>query len=1004
MRIKNNYWKWLAAVIATAAITSANAGERTFDFEEDPADEFEITSTQEDLVWGGEGGFNDFAGTGNPGGFLSITEATGSTSTTAIFPDIDNGAIVKAFNLKADIRTGNGTTDRPADGFSISYARAADPLFNGGGLPGPAENGTATGIVVSFDTWQGNTLTDGSGDIEGIIVVVDGESVSKTPLPTRHGECDDLTSLQTGPLGSDDGDFPRGDPGTLCWTSLEVNMTEAGALSVSYKGNPLLENFPSNFFPSPGRLVIAGRTGGANEIKHFDNIVLKTDVLEAGDLVFESFSADVDSFSVGVRALPPASVDTDTIEVTLNGEVVSGDITTESTADGDITRFAYSQKEFFGPSSENVVGFKAGSLSLELPFTTPDYAVIGAENALSGNFTERGFLMRVLQSPVGIGNNTAEREAHLAGNVLDADGNPVENLIDDFSLPIGGEYNADDGIFEISGVINFEQDGGNAGVFQDRGDGSNTDVFDDFIPGIPGLEGSTDQITAEILTVVEIPSSGLYNFAFNSDDGFKTTAGSVSDAQSAIVVSEFSGGRGASTTLGTVLFEEPGFYKMRSLWYEGGGGANLEWWTADLEGNPIALLNDDEAGGLKTYRQIPEDPASIIAISPADGTGEVAAGGITLSISIKNGSTSYDAGSASATFNGADIAVTDSEEDGVVTLSADTGELAGNTEYDWSISFTAGGIARSAGGSFRTTVLAGDGLLFIESEDFNYGLGDWDKANPIGMDGAYAGGTYQDLGDGLDETEVDAGTSYGVDYFESNNANSQAVYRPDTGVEAGKTNNGTIGLFRGAFEVETNHVVGWNDAGDWFNYTRDFGTGGTYSIFGRLSSGGDPIDTSLQIVTSDASEPNQEVETIGHFRPGRATAGWNNYEIFPLIDDDGEAVVTSLSGVTTIRYNVNGGHNDHDFYVFVPAEAPEPPVVEPPVVLPPIVLPPVPGQPTGPGSITGISRAADGSISIEFTGTLQSSDTVDGDYAPVAGASSPFAVDASAGAKFYIAR
>merc|ERR1711916_113206 len=100
-------------------------------------------------------------------------------------------------------------------------------------------------------------------------------------------------------------------------------------------------------------------------------------------------------------------------------------------------------------------------------------------------------------------------------------------------------------------------------------------------------------------------------------------------------------------------------------------------------------------------------------------------------------------------------------------------------------------------------------------------------------------------------------------------------------------------------------------------------------------------DTSLQIVTSDASEPNQEVETIGHFRPGRATAGWNNYEIFPLIDDDGEAVVTSLSGVTTIRYNVNGGHNDHDFYVFVPAEAPEPPVVEPPVVLPPIVLPPV---------------------------------------------------------------
>ncbi len=81
----------------------------------------------------------------------------------------------------------------------------------------------------------------------------------------------------------------------------------------------------------------------------------------------------------------------------------------------------------------------------------------------------------------------------------------------------------------------------------------------------------------------------------------------------------------------------------------------------------------------------------------------------------------------------------------------------------------------------------------------------------------------------------------------------------------------------------------------------------------------------------------------------------------------------------------------------------EPPVVEPPVVLPPIVLPPVPGGGT-PGAITGISRAADGSISIEYTGTLQAADTVSGTYAPVAGASSPFAVDAAAGAKFYIAR
>ena len=86
---------------------------------------------------------------------------------------------------------------------------------------------------------------------------------------------------------------------------------------------------------------------------------------------------------------------------------------------------------------------------------------------------------------------------------------------------------------------------------------------------------------------------------------------------------------------------------------------------------------------------------------------------------------------------------------------------------------------------------------------------------------------------------------------------------------------------------------------------------------------------------------------------------------------------------------------------FVPP-TPQPPVVEPPVVEPPVVLPPIPGQ--TPGAISGISRVADGSISIEFTGALQSSDTVNGTYSAVAGATSPFTVDASGGAKFYIAR
>lgn len=67
-------------------------------------------------------------------------------------------------------------------------------------------------------------------------------------------------------------------------------------------------------------------------------------------------------------------------------------------------------------------------------------------------------------------------------------------------------------------------------------------------------------------------------------------------------------------------------------------------------------------------------------------------------------------------------------------------------------------------------------------------------------------------------------------------------------------------------------------------------------------------------------------------------------------------------------------------------------------------LPPIPGQQPEPGEITGISRAADGSISIEFTGTLESSSTVEGTYSPVAGASSPYTVDPSSEGMFFLAR
>jgi hypothetical protein len=265
----------LAALFALIGVT-AHAGQATFDFSSDPTSSLQIggNNTQ---PWVESGG--------NPGGFLAITYPVGGQYTGFVFPDIDSGKIITAFRFEADLRVGNSTGDRAADGFSISIARANDPVLgdigNAGNFAGSIpEGGSTTGIAISFDTWAGNTYADG-GDIEGILVRVDNKTVLRHSVPTRHGACADATSLQTGPRDADywaNGGEPM-DPASwagLCWQPLVVNLDESAKLTVIWKGVTILDGFQTDFFPSAGRLVLGGRTGGANEHTHIDNIKLST--------------------------------------------------------------------------------------------------------------------------------------------------------------------------------------------------------------------------------------------------------------------------------------------------------------------------------------------------------------------------------------------------------------------------------------------------------------------------------------------------------------------------------------------------------------------------------------------------------------------------------------------------------------------------------------------------------------------------------------------------------
>src|SRR4029079_12408917 len=127
------------------------------------------------------------------------------------------------------------------------------------------------------------------------------------------------------------------------------------------------------------------------------------------------------------------------------------------------------------------------------------------------------------------------------------------------------------------------------------------------------------------------------------------------------------------------------------------------------------------------------------------------------------------------------------------------------------------------------------------------------------------------------------------------------------------------------FQVTAWWTLGWNDAGEWYNYTRDFPTPAKdYAVYGHLSSGGAPINIQIDQITAGQTQDDskQVKKKLGVFAPGRATAGWDTLEIFQMTDDKGEPAIVNLGGNVTLRATIQAGSNsDEDYYAFVPSTA-----------------------------------------------------------------------------------
>ena len=581
-----------------------------------------------------------------------------------------------------------------------------------------------------------------------------------------------------------------------------------------------------------------------------------------------------------------ATVTQGSIKLTLNGTQVSPTVSKS----GTITTVSYKPSAPFPSGSTNNVSIAfgdsaGGSYTGAITYTIAAYATIPVSMRLPDaavNKSNVGFLFKTLQTEVGLENRVRTRDLHMGG---------LLGLVNYADLSAAGG----NGYFAVTGVINFDQGPGNAGRFN-----SNNGFPEEAIPGIPGTlpngNPSTDNISADILTVIEFPTAGLYTFSFNSDDGFATWFGHPSD-QARILAGQFDGGRGASDTFYSVLITQPGLYPVRSLWFEGGGGANLEWYTRKADGS-YALLNDTANGGLKTYQYpLGNGPAHLKSFAPGDGANRVSLTDPIKAV-IADGTGSVATGSVSLKVNDAPVAATVTKVGSETTVTFTPAMVAGSTNTveltfgDRTVkrSFTAGDISKVA--------------FFIEAEDFNFDNG---KTQAAASDMAtYRGGAY-----------AGKAATVGVDYQRDAGEGSSPLYRIGEANNVPMDVNYAEGSGRGFTDLQVNYKIGWVGTNQWYNYTRTF-PAGKYNIHVGLSHGDGattPIGGTLQWVTAGSTGPNQTLVELGTFSGG-GTGGWGVNRIIPLKDSTGAVAAIDLSGTQTLRYTTSNG--DFDFILLTP--------------------------------------------------------------------------------------
>ena len=760
-----------------AALVTLTAAEVLASFETDFSDG-EIPETAE-LFGVAEIGPDELDESDEPNEFLHVTDALNGQNGSMKIQDITDGRTFKEFEVGFRLYISDSTccgseddtspAHRPADGWSLSIGNDLPDTI---GLP---EEGTGDGIRICFDTWD-----SGGGEAPAIDVwngvegeVGDGDQDAWSGGLFVRQKFDGVTAAK------DEEKFTDPDTGEFVfmwthgeWVDFSLKVF-GGRIIINYKGYEMInEELPTGWpaLTAP-QWLFAGRTGGANAAHWVDDFYVK--VFKPSGPIISSFQGAANGFSVSLVDAEGNGLDLDSAKAKFDGADVA---VNKSKSDGETT-IAYSADAPLASGSDHTIQLtytdEKGTVHVKtLSFTVPNYIILNADSIVSDSVKgESGFIANITQiSTEQTGkdslhnNNVANAEKQLNGEFIDPD--IEEPWLNEADLdaeegwsyyPVWVEW------------VNQNQDApGPVGNFS-----SNNGYEDEYIPGIPGWYDSTDGIAGEYLALLQL-DEGAYTLGVNSDDGFRATIGVNYNDILSQELGVFDGGRGASDSVFDILVTKAGLYPFRVLWFEGGGGANIEIFSL-VDGEKVLINDPDVEGAIKAFipkgatvdEQITERDATtgraaVVSITPASGEKRVDPAS-SIEVVIENGSaTSVDQSSVKMSVNGKDVAVDVSKSGDVVTIAhTPDGDLAGevNTAI---VSFKeSNGTERSAEWSFEVKVTKPAPTLTSFLIDFGGTAANSAGASPdpwISLDNLVMDEA-ADLGDGVTITALDDGFS-----------------------------------------------------------------------------------------------------------------------------------------------------------------------------------------------------------------------------------------------------